>query len=396
MRTHQKTRIDKTDNKLPMRLAIGGVVASLSAVAGVGVVVTNHKNIIVDYNGEEIELSTMSSTVEGALEKAGVTVTEKDIVSPALEEKISDDDSITVKTSKQVSLVVDGQEQTVDTTATTVGELMEQINSIPAAINAVEMNVDADEKIPEEGMNVDIVTPKFITIDDGGKLVHTKIAAATVGDVLKERGIVLDADDRVFPPVETPITPNLRMVIERIEVFETEVTEAFELPPVYTDDPDLYKGEEELITPATPGEKKVVRKITKINGVERENQPIREEEIRPAIAAAIARGIKENSTVTVSFSSANTGAAAPAVADGSVWDQLAQCESGGDWSINTGNGFSGGLQFTPSTWSGYGGEEYAPAAHLATREQQIAVAERVQASQGWGAWPACTAKLGIR
>ena len=87
--------------------------------------------------------------------------------------------------------------------------------------------------------------------------------------------------------------------------------------------------------------------------------------------------------------------AAPAVTNGGVWDSLAMCEASGNWSINTGNGFSGGLQFTPSTWAAYGGLNYAPAAYMATREQQIDVATRVQAGQGWGAWPACTAKLGI-
>jgi resuscitation-promoting factor RpfA len=79
---------------------------------------------------------------------------------------------------------------------------------------------------------------------------------------------------------------------------------------------------------------------------------------------------------------------AAAATDGE-WDQVARCESGNNWSINTGNGFQGGLQFTPSTWSGAGGAEFAPAAHLASREQQIAVAERVLARQGRGAWPVC-------
>ena len=79
-----------------------------------------------------------------------------------------------------------------------------------------------------------------------------------------------------------------------------------------------------------------------------------------------------------------------------MWDSIAQCESTGNWAINTGNGFFGGLQFTPSTWLSFGGGEYAPSAHLATREQQIAIAQKVQAAQGWGAWPACTAKLGLR
>lgn len=84
--------------------------------------------------------------------------------------------------------------------------------------------------------------------------------------------------------------------------------------------------------------------------------------------------------------------AANATTSTSTWDALAQCESGGNWSIDTGNGFSGGLQFTDSTWSAYGG---TGSAADATREQQIAVAEQVQASQGWGAWPSCSAQLGL-
>lgn len=95
---------------------------------------------------------------------------------------------------------------------------------------------------------------------------------------------------------------------------------------------------------------------------------------------------------------AGMGAAlAPAAtaAPDSDWDALAQCESGGDWSINTGNGFHGGLQFSPSTWSGYGGGEFAPYAYQASREEQIVVGERVLAGQGWGAWPSCSSQLGL-
>jgi nucleoid-associated protein YgaU len=84
--------------------------------------------------------------------------------------------------------------------------------------------------------------------------------------------------------------------------------------------------------------------------------------------------------------------AANAATSTSTWDALAQCESGGNWAINTGNGFSGGLQFSPSTWAAYGG---TGSASDASREQQIAVAEQVQAAQGWGAWPSCAAQLGL-
>ena len=79
----------------------------------------------------------------------------------------------------------------------------------------------------------------------------------------------------------------------------------------------------------------------------------------------------------------------------SVWDDLAKCESGGNWAINTGNGYYGGLQFNVGTWNGYGGAEFAAYPHEATREQQITVAERLRAARGYGPWPACRAKLGL-
>ena len=88
---------------------------------------------------------------------------------------------------------------------------------------------------------------------------------------------------------------------------------------------------------------------------------------------------------------APVSATSPASSGGVNWSAIAACESGGNWSANTGNGFYGGLQFTEQTWLGYGGGQYAPSAYLATESQQITVAERVLAGQGIGAWPVCGA-----
>ena len=85
-------------------------------------------------------------------------------------------------------------------------------------------------------------------------------------------------------------------------------------------------------------------------------------------------------------------AVSPAPAGGVNWRAIAACESDGNWGINTGNGFYGGLQFTEQTWLGYGGGQYAPSANLATEAQQIAVAQKVLAGQGIGAWPVCGAR----
>ncbi|MCX5202155.1 LysM peptidoglycan-binding domain-containing protein [Streptomyces sp. NBC_00237] len=83
-----------------------------------------------------------------------------------------------------------------------------------------------------------------------------------------------------------------------------------------------------------------------------------------------------------------------AAADRGVWDRIAQCESGGNWHINTGNGYYGGLQFTAGTWRAYGGGAYASRADRASKSEQIAVATKVQRKQGWGAWPACSRRAG--
>ena len=83
-----------------------------------------------------------------------------------------------------------------------------------------------------------------------------------------------------------------------------------------------------------------------------------------------------------------------AAADSGVWDRIAQCESGGNWHINTGNGYYGGLQFSAGTWRAYGGSAYAATADQASKSAQIAVASKVQRAQGWGAWPVCSARAG--
>ena len=103
-----------------------------------------------------------------------------------------------------------------------------------------------------------------------------------------------------------------------------------------------------------------------------------------------------DSSESSSGTSSGGGEAAPAASSGSgsgVWDQLAQCESGGDWSINTGNGYYGGLQFSQGSWNAAGGSG-SPA--NASREEQIRVAENLQSMQGWGAWPSCSSQLGLR
>ncbi|MEU8510512.1 transglycosylase family protein [Kitasatospora sp. NPDC048722] len=114
--------------------------------------------------------------------------------------------------------------------------------------------------------------------------------------------------------------------------------------------------------------------------------PKRRNRVRMALMAGAVLALPVAGLVT-----ATTASAAPAT----VWDKVAACEATGNWAVNSGNGFYGGLQFTSSTWAAFGGTSFAPRADLATKDQQIAVGEKVLAAQGPGAWPICSVKAGL-
>ena len=362
--------------------AVAGTVAGAVLVGGAGTALATQKQVTVDVNGEETNVRTYAADVAGALSSAGVEVAPEDLVYPAPGEKLSSGDTVTVRTAKPVAVVIDGVAQEITSTAGTVGELIDQAGV--AGHSAVD--VDRDQPVTD-GMNLNVTTPKIVALRDGGDLTYVAAAAKTVGDLLAARGVTFDTDDRLNAALTDAIEPGMEIVLDRVSTVDRPETVVVEAPAEYVDDDSLEEGTEEVREKGEQGETEVIHRTVTVNGKVESEGVAEEKEVKKAKPALIARGTKQ---------AGNTGAAAPAVASGSVWDSLAQCESGGNWAINTGNGFYGGLQFTPSTWAGHGGTAYAPSANLATREQQIAIAERVQASQGWGAWPACTARLGIR
>lgn len=369
-------RINHTGS-VPLRVATGGMLATL--VVGGAVVATNHKEVTLDVNGKIIRASTVSGDVRAVLDSKDVKVSDGDLITPGLDESVSDGSQITVRSARQVALVVDGQSRTVDTTSTTVSDLLDELGIDSASTTA------SASAIPVEGMELTITSPKRFTLNDGQPgqpPANLTMSAATVADVLAMRGTPLGKEDVVTPSADTPVTEGLGINVTRVSTKETTEDQTVEPTVRVQEAPDLDEGKEEVIEEGTAGSARVTVRTRTVNGVEAGREELKRQELTPASDRVVRRGTRPSSS-------------APAVADGSVWDRLAQCEAGGNWAINTGNGFSGGLQFTPSTWAAYGGTEYAPAAHLASREQQIAVAERVQAGQGWGAWPACTAGMGL-
>lgn len=379
--SNQIKRINST-RSVPLRLATGGMLGTL-AVGGV-VAVGTQKNITLDVNGETVNLATFSVDVQGALKGAGVTVGDQDLVYPAPSENLANGETITVRTAKPVAVTIDGVQQHITSTAVTVDDLLGSLGNVApgSEVKTAGSDLSSDDTKSEkltDGMEVEVVSPKIVVVNDGGRVVYSKVAAKTVRDVLSDRGIFPDEDDRVTPSLDAEVTEGMYIKVDEVSTTDHQQTETFDAPANYVDDPRLEEGTEEVRVEGIKGERMVTRRLIMVDGAKESDDILSSTETKPAVPATIARGTKPKSRT----------------ASGTVWDSLAQCESTGNWSINTGNGFSGGLQFTDSTWKAFGGGAYAPQAWQASREQQIDVAQRVQAAQGWGAWPACTAKLGI-
>lgn len=371
-------RINKTSTT---RAVIASTAVGALAIGGATTAVAAQKSVTVDVNGEPIELTTFAGNVEGALQAAGVEVGDQDLVYPAPSDALANGDTVTVRTAKPVAVTIDGGEaQEFTTTAATVSDFLKELPGVGGASHTY-----AEDEPVTDNMTIDLTSPKIVAIHDGGKTTYTAVAAKTVSELLSTRGITVDSNDRVSPGLDAPLAENMNITIDRVDVDERTSTEEFDVEPRYVEDENLAEGEEQVREQGEKGKRETTRRIVTVNGAVESDEVVKREEIRKGRAAVIARGKK-----------APASASAPAVAGGSVWDSIAQCESGGNWAINTGNGFYGGLQFTASTWAAYGGTAYAPSANLASREQQIDVAKKVQAGQGWGAWPACTASLGIR
>jgi uncharacterized protein YabE (DUF348 family) len=364
--------------KSPLLYSVVGALL-LTLIVGGALAVVRHKTITLDVDGDMISLSTMSSSVGTALEDAGYPVDPKDALAPSADSSLSDGDTVVLRRARELALTVDGQPTTIWTTALTVDEALKQVDvSDDFAVSA-----SRSHRLPLERTELDVVSPKTVSVSDGGApAAEVKLAAVTVGDLLAAKNAPLEQADSVVPTAETPVTNGLTIQVTRDRTDTRVETQPIAPPENKVEDPELEKDKTVVENPGVPGERTATVEVKTVNGVEAGRTELSATVIKEPVAAVVKVGTKQ--------------ASAPAVSNASTWDAIAQCEATGNWAINTGNGFYGGLQFTQSTWEAFGGGQYAARADLASREQQIAIGEKVRAGQGWGAWPSCTSKLGLR
>jgi uncharacterized protein YabE (DUF348 family)/transposase len=357
------------------RALVGAFLLALIFAGGHAAAV--HKTVTLSVDGSPMTVSTMKSRVIDVVRDNGFAVGGHDDLYPAANQPVHQSDTIVLRRARPLQMSVDGQQsRQVWTTALTVDGALQQLSMSDAAPAAA----SRASRLPLAGMALRVVSAKNVHISDGGVASDRRLAALNVGLLLAAAGAPLEQDDMVVPPASTPVTEGVQIAVTRIRTLK--VTARMPLPASThrIQDPAMNMSRYVIEDPGIPGTQDVTFAVSVVNGVESGRRLVAHDIVTPARPSVVRFGAKP-------------GTAVPPVSSGATWDALAACESGGNWAINTGNGFYGGVQFEQNTWERHGGLRYALRADLATREEQLAIAEVTRAWQGWGAWPVCSKRL---
>lgn len=371
----------RISRKLVIALNLAVLMVLGSGVAAYGAF---SKTVTVDVDGETDTVRTFGGSVGSVLESRDVDVEAADAVSAEPTAPVSDGDTIAVRYDKAVTFAVDGEVTRETIPAATVGEALEAAGIEPG--DDAYVSGSEDELLEDAGDAVVVSHPKEVKVVSGDDSTTLTTDAPTAAQVVEEAGISLGEGDRIDGGQNAWVAEGDTIRVKKVEYVHDEGETETKPKVEYRDDDSLPEGETEVIEEGQPGIVKQTALVTKVDGEETHRLVIVSDTVQESETRIVRRGTAQEPAAAAAES-------APSVADGSVWDRLAQCESGGNWAANTGNGYYGGVQFSPQTWRSLG----APGLpHEQPREVQIKYAQMLQERAGWGQWPACSAKLGLR
>jgi resuscitation-promoting factor RpfB len=372
-----------TDGKFSF-LKVGAqllVVAAL--VVGVVAFVGNNKTVTLNVDGKVSSIQTFGGTVDEVVRAAKVELKDADRVSPALDARVDNGSVVNINLAKAVSIELDGARKTVNTTASNVEGLVSELG----VASSSQVSQPKEAALEVTGSFVSISTPKTISVVADGKSTSTTTTAADVASVLKDAGITVGANDRLSQPGNAPVIQDMVIKVSRVDTSKTaEATEEVPFDSVKTESADLFKGEEKVTQAGVAGSLVKTFKLVLVDGREASRTLVSSNVATPPVAEKISVGTKARPAATPAAAAAPVASGPTGAPNEAMWDRIAQCESGGNWAINTGNGYYGGLQFSGPTWLANGGGAYAPTANLATKAQQIEIANRLYAKNGLSDW----------
>ena len=362
----------------PLRRVAQGA-ALLTIVAGSLGASALSKTVDVSVDGKVSSVRVFGSTVADALSADHLSLGSHDVVLPSPSSPLHDGDTVTVRYARPLTLTIDGRTAEFWTTATTVDAALSQLGfRQPGAV----LSASRSQTLGRQGLFLTMTTPKQVTVVADGAQRSVTSTQADVSALLQAAGYHLGSLDRVRPGLSTAVVAGATIVVQR--VVEKTVTATVRVPYGTTkrSDSSMYTDQSKTLSAGKAGSQRVTTRRVYVDGKLATSTVLARTMLAKPVDAVVAVGTKHRPAP----SAGNTSGTGINLANAAMWDRIAKCESGGNWHINTGNGYYGGLQFAASTWLSNGGADFAPRADLASREQQITVANRLYAKAGLGPW----------
>ncbi len=327
-----------------------GVAAACLFTGGAGTVAAMDKSVTITVDGQPRAVSTLSGDVAGALSAAGLTVGQHDTLAPSPGTAIQDGSQIRLDRGRLVTVVLDGHQRQIWTTARTVDAALAEVGADDARR---QVSANRSRAIPLPGPAVTGRTENTVRLVVAGKARSATTTAATVADLLRQKKIVLGPADEVTPAGATAVTDGLTVTVTRRTVVRTTARQTLPQPADRTVQDDTVRRHVTTVTEGHVGVEELQYSAVTTNGHQGARELFSTRVLRPAEATTTHVGTK----IVSEQDAWNV-----------PWDKMAMCESSGKWDINTGNGTYGGLQFETATWLSMGGGEFAPRADLATQD----------------------------
>lgn len=364
---------------------VGGIVAgalALTLAVGGFSVAAAHKAVTVSADGALVETGTFTGTVEALLAEQGIEVGEYDEVTPALDSQLADGLEIEIVRAQPVDVLLDGTTDVLWTTEEHVGAALTRAAGGRSVAMAVSRSAErAEIDLPISG---DV---RIVSMD--GAVEATAAAPIALQALLDEHGLTLGEADEITVAAEQDGTTVITIV--RWATTRVSESETVEHGATTVKSDKYYEDTKKVTTEGVDGRIDRAFEVTTRDGVEVEKKLVGEVVAVEKVDQVTTVGTKKRPAAS---SSSSSSSATSGAVGGGVWAKLAQCESGGRASVVSSNGLYHGLyQFTVSTWRSVGGSGLPSQASPA---EQTKRAQMLQAKAGWGQWPACSRKLGLR
>lgn len=420
---------------------VAGATATVLLATGAVAYGTAHKTVELDVDGKITTVTTFAGSVDGLLEEQGVAVGERDQVVPDVDAALRGGSDVVVRYGREVPVQVDGTQSSVWLTALDADEALTTLASRGSDVRLVASRSGERASLP---IRLDADGPVAVVADG-----ETKVApdgSIGIDAILDQQGVVLGELDRVHVAQTDAVTATtdekaaekkaadekaadqkaadetaadekaadeaaVSLVVQRVKVEEVPTTKGVPFETTTEEDPNRYEDLDPVVKQeGVEGVHTTVHRVTTVDGAEESRELVSDGVTTPPVAKILVQGTKERpapepepAPTPRASSGGSSGASAPAAAPApaadlgsapeGVWAALAQCESGGNPATNTGNGYYGLYQFSLPTWQAMGGSGLPSEASAAEQTQR---AQALQARSGWGQWPACSSKLGLR